>query len=139
MNKETLYTNANRVITEFMEAWLYQDYDQMYQLTNLAWTSRHTNDFLWEMYSGILIDDYKIHQLPPAPERPMVQAEIKIMYNGMWLKPANVNLVCEVAPYKTSLHGRWGVNPDSTLKLIQRPKTRAERRKQERAKTKRRK
>ncbi len=133
---EALYTNANKVCEAFMEAWMYQDYDRMYELSNLAWASQHTVDFVWEMYSAIIISDYKIYALPPAPEKAMVKAEVAILFNGQWLKPAEINLVCETAPHKPSLHGRWGVNPVSTLKLIQRPKTRAQRRKEERSKNK---
>jgi hypothetical protein len=132
MNKEQLYCNPANVLREFMEAWLYQNYDQMYTLVNKAWGSNHSRDFLWDMYSGIIIDDYAITEEPPRPERPMVTAEVKIKLNGIWLKPANINLVCETAPYRPGLHGEWGVNPVSTLKLIQRSPTRKERRKAKR-------
>lgn len=135
MNKkehEQLYSNAGNVCKAFMEAWLYQDYDQMYTLVNKAWGSKHTRDFLWEKYSAIIIDEYEITREPAQPTAAMVQAEVRIMYNGQWLKPENINLVCETKAYAPSLHGEWGVNPPSTLKLIQRPKTRAERREEER-------
>ena len=132
MNKEQLYNNPSTVLHEFMEAWLYQNYDQMYRLVNKAWGSNHNPGFLWDIYSGIIIGDYEITEEPPRPERPMVTAEVKIQLNGQWLKPAKINLVCETEPYKPSLNGEWGVNPVSTLKLIQRLLTRAERRKKER-------
>lgn len=134
MNKEQLYTNPTKVLTAFMEAWLYQDYEKMYKLVNKAWASHHDLDFLWDQYSGIIIDDYEIIIPPPQPEKALVAAEVKIMYNGQWLKQASINLVCESKAYKASLHGDWGVNPNSTLKLIARPKTRAERRKEARKK-----
>lgn len=132
MNKEKLYTNPSNVLKEFMEAWLYLDYDRMHTLVNKAWGSNHNRDFVWDMYSDIIIDDYAIEVEPARPERPLVTALVKIKLNGTWMKPAKVILLCETEPYKPSLHGEWGVNPATTLKLFQRLPSRRERRKTDR-------
>ena len=131
MKNEQLYTNPFAVINAYMEAWSYQHYSQMYKLVNKAWASTHELDYLWNLYSDMIIDDYEIITQPSLPEQAMVQIQIRIKFNGQWMQPALVNLVCETEAYKPSLHGNWGVNPTSTLKLIQRLKTRAERRNEE--------
>lgn len=132
MKNEQLYSNPGNVLKEFMEAWLYQDYDKMYTLVNKAWASKYTRDFLWEMYSAVIIDDYEITVPPGEVTAALISAEVRIMVNKLWLNPALVVLVCETEAYKASLHGDWGVNPISTMKLFRRPETWADRREKER-------
>jgi hypothetical protein len=110
-------TDPSYTLKCFCEAYLNDDYETMYKLTQKSYCDKKT---ILDLKSIVLLalsknSDNKATEFTILDKRKLGDAAVEIMFtfDGR-LKRAM--LICETAPYQPSIEGEWGVNPISLLR-----------------------
>lgn len=106
---------VKETIDNFMKAWKEQDRKAMHSLCTKTYKVGNTEFQL----KGLLphqIASYKVGKIEKSTEV-VYDATVSVKLKGS-AKPREIKVrsVCEIAPWKPSLDGDWGVNPISALK-----------------------
>lgn len=111
----TTFIELKDCLESFLRAWQKADATAALEYCQLTWRA-NTSDPLSQMKG--LLEDVKIKEFEIGEIKVVspvfAQCQVKINKD----KQAPLNLLKEIAPYKTGEKGTWGVNPISALKLI---------------------
>ncbi len=109
--------SADRAFAEYLEAWGMQDWNRMYDLTQLTWRSEKDPMELQNNY------DFKGLKTAEIASRSVVSetcvdftANISYKFGSeVRTEVIKARVIRESAPYQPDPNGTWGVNPISTL------------------------
>lgn len=114
---------AKHIIELFMLAWIAMDIQKMYDLCQETWKSEHSKNRLKKMLypqigkrKRLRIKSYRILKIQKVSEF-MYDVDLKVKTGGIE-KKLTARLICETAPYKASIEGKFGVNPISIIKNL---------------------
>ncbi|MCP4049962.1 MAG: hypothetical protein GY730_04570, partial [bacterium] len=111
--------SPERAFIEFLISWKKKDWDRMSSFTQKTWRSKQkdSTEMLEAWYGFKELLGAKIVKKNTASN---VSTDITaIIYyvvgSEIETKTITAKVICEIAPYKVSKKGKWGVNPVSTL------------------------
>lgn len=114
----------NTTIKSFFDNWEKQDYEAMYELTQLTWKNKKTVEDVKNLFCAIKLKSYVITTIESKEKNPRAKviAELKLSVDKRFRDPdafreVEFSVICESAPYKPDVKGEWGVNPVSVWKL----------------------
>ncbi len=118
-------TSPKAKLIEFLEAWKSQDHERMAKHCNKSWLlDAHSNftaeGWIYGHFGYLSLEKYSIGE-PVRIGECMLQFPVKAVIKSGAVEPAsclmNINVLCELAPYKPDLKGEWGVNPVSATQI----------------------
>lgn len=106
---------ATITLFKFLKSWQAGDAKTMLNHTQLTWRSRSKNPLgdLVALYESVDISTFKVIRASKITD---FKVDILVEINNK--SQATLCIIKEIAPYKTSKDGQWGVNPISALRLI---------------------
>jgi len=107
------------VLIAFLQAWKNQDYEQMYQFSQLTWKEGKTEENIEALFSTAKVKDFNIFSSTYVSSAAQKYAVDLTLESGDRLMCGAVMVICEAAPNKTAAWGEWGVNPASVLNISQ--------------------
>jgi hypothetical protein len=114
-----LIGSAERAFAEFMISWQKKDWGKMMKFTQKTWKSSQTNppEMLEAWYSYRDLLGVKINnKISVSNVTEDITATIYYTFGSeIKTKIITARIIREVAPFKPSTNGEWGVNPTSTL------------------------
>jgi len=104
---------AKEILTNFLDAWVQKNYAKMYELTNITWKQNKDK----KNVQLLLVEEIKSYKIGNIREySPTVyDIDIKVIFKGK-RKNLSARLICEIAPFSTSVGGEFGVNPISLIR-----------------------
>lgn len=109
-----------KVMKEFLIAWKEKNWNGMFDLVQLTWKSKEENtvEALSYFFLGRRLKSWKFDKelIPYGFKKEVVKDfQISITFEDLNGKKRKgkiyPRLICEVAPYRASTNGTWGVNP----------------------------
>lgn len=114
-------SKVKKKVKEFLENWKLKDFKEMYKNSQITWKKNHPEKVLKSMFPD-KIATYslgEVKKLTPAHFTVKITVGIKSSLLKIENKKHLVaHLVCEIAPFKPSIKGKWGVNPSSVTKNL---------------------
>ena len=109
--------NHKDTITAFMQAWLNEDYEQMYQFSQKTWKANNTEGVIKALFQDAKLKKYNIFSSTFVSNAAMkYNVDITLQSDDHLMSV--VMVLCEDEAYKPRAYGEWGVNPLSVQNII---------------------
>jgi len=109
---------AKKILTEFLQAWVDQDYKLMYKLSQKTWADKNPVKQLEWLFRDSILKDFNIFSTSYVSGSSMKYG-VDLTLNDDTKLMSLINVICEAAPLKPAPWGEWGVNPSSVLNIVQ--------------------
>lgn len=128
-NKSKKQLSPEETLTKYFNAWIANNYQEMFELTQLTWQNDKKLVNLKQLCQELRLISSEIgkeQEIAGLNGDVIKDFEVIISYkNPLFAKKQKnkvqntkiiVRLICEEKPFKASIHGQWGINPISTLR-----------------------
>lgn len=111
-------TEAFKRLEEFLEAWKARNFEEMFNLCQLTWSSENGVNDIALKFRHCPIDGFEVLDCVENVPGVVADCTFRVKVNEKWTKETTARLICEEAPYKPEKGATWGVNPVSVTKIF---------------------
>ena len=106
-------STVKQTIIKFMQAWIDNDFQKMYEHCQLHWIAIHKKNDLKKMF----IARIKRYEIVSVREVNPFMYDVEIKYTRLKkVFKTTARVICEEEKNKASLNGKWRINPISMLR-----------------------
>ena len=113
---------AEKALASFIAAWKKRRWGEMAELCQITWIKSRSEPieemrarFAWMRLNDAAIGE--VEEISPVTRDITVRVDFNFK-NGVASKTFKARVICEAAPFKPDVNGRWGVNPVSMLREV---------------------
>lgn len=106
---------VKKELKSFLENWKLMNHEKMYELSQETWKGNYEKKTLKRMFPK-RIKTYSLGAIKKIGE---AHVSVKVIVGiGGVKKHLIIHLVCETAPFRPNIKGKWGVNPSSVTRNL---------------------